>query len=47
MSLFRDDGIAPRTRRPGEADRIMPPSPGRTTGGGPPYARHGGRGGER
>ncbi|MFF4796968.1 hypothetical protein ACFY1U_00960 [Streptomyces sp. NPDC001351] len=23
MSLFRDDGIVLRTRKPGEADRIM------------------------
>ncbi|ELS53076.1 hypothetical protein STVIR_5962 [Streptomyces viridochromogenes Tue57] len=25
MSLFRDDGIVLRTRKPGEADRIMLP----------------------
>ncbi len=28
MSLFRDDGVVLRTRKPGEADRIMPWSPG-------------------
>ncbi|MEU9152417.1 hypothetical protein AB0D59_18150 [Streptomyces sp. NPDC048417] len=29
MSLFRDDGIALRTRKPGEADRmVLPPGGG-------------------
>jgi len=28
MSLFRDDGIVPRTQKPGEADRSMPQSCG-------------------
>ena len=28
MSLFRDDGIVLRTRKPGEADRIMLRTPG-------------------
>ncbi|MFF4396736.1 hypothetical protein [Streptomyces sp. NPDC001480] len=28
MSLFRDDGIVLRTQKLGEADRIMPLSPG-------------------
>lgn len=28
MSLFRDDGIALRTRKPGEADRLPPRRPG-------------------
>lgn len=28
MSLFRDDGIVLRTQKLGEADRIMPRSPG-------------------
>ncbi|MEU9172725.1 hypothetical protein AB0D34_33900 [Streptomyces sp. NPDC048420] len=41
MSLFRDDGIVPRTQKPGEADRIMlcfsggrPPGPQPDTRGG-------------
>ncbi|WP_234477957.1 recombination protein O N-terminal domain-containing protein [Streptomyces sp. MBT65] len=41
MSLFRDDGIVLRTQKPGEADRIMPRSPG----GRPPYPRQETRGG--
>jgi hypothetical protein len=52
MSLFRDDGDVLRTRKPGEADRIMPRSPGgngarlwRLRRG--PYSRPGTRGGER
>ncbi|MEU1401829.1 hypothetical protein ABZ471_05570 [Streptomyces sp. NPDC005728] len=28
MSLLRDDGIEPRTQKPGEADRIVPCCPG-------------------
>ncbi|WAL95409.1 recombination protein O N-terminal domain-containing protein [Streptomyces sp. Je 1-369] len=43
MSLFRDDGIVLRTQKPGEADRIMPLSPG----GPPPYHRPDTRGGRR
>ncbi|MEV7982478.1 hypothetical protein [Streptomyces sp. NPDC086519] len=35
MSLFRDDGIVPRTHKPGEADRIML----RPHGGRPRYRR--------
>ncbi|SED47539.1 Recombination protein O N terminal [Streptomyces sp. 3213] len=43
MSLFRDDGIVLRTQKLGEADRIVPQSPG----GRPPYPRQKSRGGAR
>jgi hypothetical protein len=51
MSLFRDDGDVLRTRKPGEADRIMPRSPeghcARLRPRRGPYSRPGTRRGER
>ena len=43
MSLFRDDGIVPRTQKLGEADRVMLLS----RGGRPPHPQPMARGGAR